>query len=273
VNGLWRVLRHDRRAWFGATSVLIVVALAILGPALAPHPPEEFVGKVYSGPGPDIILGTDILGRDVLSRLLAGGQLFLLQGIVAAILGVGAGTLLGVAIGIARNRLGQVVLFASDTVMVIPQVLLVLLILAGFGTGSATLTIAVAIGQVAYTARVVYAATSKVVTEDYYRAARAVGVGGFRLVFGEVLPNIASVVLVEFGVRLSICFVALASLSYLGFGSGEAEWGGMVHDNQGGIALQPLAVLAPVIVLAVFLLGMNMLRDAMAKAMTERSAR
>jgi peptide/nickel transport system permease protein len=266
-------LRRSPRAWAGALAVLLVVALALSGPVLAPHDPEEFVGRVYAPPAAGLVLGADVLGRDVLSRLLVGGRLFLLQGVLAALLGVGAGVLLGIGMGVARSRAAAVLLFASDAVMVIPQILLVLLILASFGAGPVTLTAAVALAQVAYTARVVHAATVRVTTEDYYRAARAVGVRGLPLVVGEVLPNILGVVLVEFGVRLSICFVALASLSYLGFGSGLPEWGGMIHDNQGGIGLQPLAVLAPVTVLAVFLLGMNLVRDSLSQAITRRSAR
>lgn len=266
-------LRRSPRAWAGAAGVVAVVALALLGPLLAPHDPEEFVGRIYSRPAAGLLLGTDVLGRDVLSRLLVGGQSFLVQGLLAAVLGVGAGVLLGIGMGVARPRAAGVLLFASDAVMVIPQILLVLLILASFGATAVTLTVAVALAQVAYTARVVQAATNRVTTEDYYRAARAVGVRGLPLVVGEVLPNVLGVVLVEFGVRLSICFVALASLSYLGFGSGAAEWGGMIHDNQGGIGLQPFAVLAPVVVLAVFLLGMNLVRDSLSQAITRRSAR
>ena len=88
-----------------------------------------------------------------------------------------------------------------------------------------------------------------------------------------MLPNIAGLVLVEFGVRLSVCFVALASLSYLGFTGSATDWGGMVHDNQGGIAVNPLATLAPVLVIALFLIGINLVRDALARAVAGRSAR
>ncbi|MFT4110055.1 ABC transporter permease [Propionicimonas sp.] len=272
-TSVWSFLRRDPRFWGGCVVVALVAALAVLGPFLAPHEPGQFVGRLYSRPSADHWLGTDVLGRDVLSRLLVGGRVFLLQGLAAATLGVLAGVLLGILLGVAQGRLAAVLLFCSDSVMVIPQILLVLLVLAAFGSAPLTLTIAVALAQVAYTARVILAATGRVVTEDYYRAARAVGMGTGALVVREVLPNVAPAVLVEYGVRASISFVALASLSYLGFGSGDVDWGAMIHENQGGIALQPWAVVAPVAVLAAFLLGMNVLRDALARALAARSAR
>ncbi|PFG17616.1 peptide/nickel transport system permease protein [Propionicimonas paludicola] len=272
-GSVWHFLRRDPRFWAGAVAVAIVVVIAVAGPLLAPHDPAAFVGKLYLRPSATSWLGTDVLGRDVLSRLLVGGRLFLIQGLTAATLGVLAGVVLGILLGVTRGTTAAVLLFCSDSVMVIPQILLVLLILAAFGSAPLTLTVAVALAQVAYTARVIFAATGRVTTEDYYRAARAVGMGTGSLVLREVLPNVAPAVLVEYGVRLSISFVALASLSYLGFGSGDVDWGAMIHENQGGIALQPWAVVAPVLVLAAFLLGMNLLRDGLARALAARSAR
>jgi len=267
-----RSRRVGARAVVGALLALAVLVLAVVGPLLAPENPSAFVGRIYEKPSSAHPLGTDVLGRDVLSRLLVGGGDYMAEGMIAAVLGVGIGALLGIAIGIAGRRSAAILLFLSDGVMVIPQILLVLTILAAFGATAVTLTIAVAAAQVTYTARVVSAATRRVTGQDYYRSARAIGSRGLVLIGTEVLPNVAGVVLVEFGVRLSVCFVALASLSYLGFSSGGAEWGGMVHDNQGGIAVNPWAALAPVAVIAVFLIGVNLVRDAVARRMARMSA-
>lgn len=266
---------RDWRVSVGAIAAASVVALAIVGPHLASNDPTAFVGRVYSDSSAALPLGTDVLGRDVWSRVLVGGWQFLLEGVIAAVLGVAAGVLLGMIMGITRHRVSRVVRFLSDSVMVIPQILLVMLVLAGFGASPFTLTVAVAIAQVTYTARVVGAAAQRVTGQDYYLAARAIGERGLRLMIREVLPNIADIVLVEFGVRLSVCFVALASLSYLGFGDpgSGAEWGSMIHENQGGVSVQPWAVLAPVAAIAIFLIGINLLRDGMSRALTARSAR
>lgn len=267
-----RPLWSDPRALVGGVLAALVVLLAIAGPLLAPEAPDAFVGRVFQTPSAAHPLGTDVLGRDVLSRLLVGGGAFMAEGVIAAVAGVGIGVVLGIVIGITGRRTSAVLLFLSDGVMVIPQILLVLTILAAFGANATTLTIAVAAAQVTYTARVVSAATRRVTGEDYYRSARAMGSRGLVLIGTEVLPNVLGVVLVEFGVRLSVCFVALASLSYLGFSSGSAEWGAMVHDNQGGIAVNAAAALAPVVVIAVFLIGVNLVRDAVARRMAQRSA-
>lgn len=272
ARGRTRSLLADPRAVVGGLLAAAVVVLAIVGPALAPFPPDAFVGKVFQRPSAAYPLGTDVLGRDVLSRLLVGGGVFMAEGVIAAVAGVGTGVLLGILVGVAGRRTSATLLFLSDGVMVIPQILLVLTILAAFGANAVTLTIAVAVAQVTYTARVVSAATRRVTGEDYYRSARAIGSRGLVLIGTEVLPNVIGVVLVEFGVRLSVCFVALASLSYLGFSGGSAEWGAMVHDNQGGIAVNPAAVLAPVAVIAVFLIGVNLVRDAVARRLAQRSA-
>lgn len=268
-----RRLVRDPRALGGGIAVVVIAVLAIAGPALAPHPLSAFVGRPFEKPSADALLGTDVLGRDVLSMLLSGGQMFLVQGVLAALLGVGAGVILGMAIGMTRGRVSSAILFVNDTVMVIPQILVVLIIIAGFGASPATLIVAVGLAQVTYTARVVNSATHRIVTNDYFLAAKATGSRAWRLMLAEVLPNIAGPVLVEFGVRLAISFVVMASLSYLGFGSAGAEWGRMIHDNQGGISVQPLATLAPVLAIALFLVGTNLVRDAVARALSERSGR
>ncbi len=267
------VLLRDWRAMAGAVLVLAVAALALLGPLWVTGDPDAFSGAVYAAPSADHPLGSDVLGRDVMTRLLLGGQVFLTQGVIAAIAGVGAGVLLGLLISVLRGAASRVVLFFSDSVMVIPQILLVLVILAAFGATTVTLIVSVALAQVAYTARVVEAAARRVVAQDYYRAARAIGRGRLALMVTEVLPNILGVVLVEFGVRLAVAFVALASLSYLGFAGDAISWGKMIHENQGGISVQPWAVFAPVLAIALFLVGMNLVRDGVARAVTERSAR
>lgn len=270
------VLRNfvrDPWAVLGAIAVLLVLLVAFGGPYVAPYPPEEFVGPIFQKPTPEHLLGLDVLGRDVLSRLLVGGRSFLIQGVVAATLGVGVGVVLGIALNLIPRTASRVALFVNDTVMVIPQILLVLIIIAAFGATPVTVTIAVALAQVTYTARLANAATKRAIGEDYVRSAQSLGASPLRIMMTEILPNISAPVLVEFGVRLAVSLVAIASLSYLGFGGSGPEWGRMIHENQGGILIQPAAALSPVVVIAVFLIGMNLMRDGLARASARRSAR
>lgn len=272
-SSLWRMLVRDPRAIIGATAVILIMAFALIGPLLAPYPVNEFVGRVFQAPSAEHVLGTDVLGRDVLSRLLTGGRTYLLQGIIATLLGVGTGVVIGVALNLMPRVAARCALFLNDTVMVIPQILLVLVIIAAFGANPVTVTLAVALAQVAYTARLANAATKRVIGEDYVRSAQSLGASRTRIMVTEVLPNIAGPVLVELSVRLAVCFVAMASLSYLGFGGSGPEWGRMIHENQGGITFQPFAALSPVALIAVFLIGMNLLRDSVARANAQRGAR
>ncbi|MDR0515320.1 MAG: ABC transporter permease [Coriobacteriaceae bacterium] len=258
----------DPRAVMGLLAVALVAALAFLGPFAAPHSGTEIVALPYQKPMPEHPLGTDVLGRDVLSILLLGGQGFMIEGFLAAVMGVGIGGFVGIIIGLLSGRLRAALLFSNDTVMVVPQILIVLIVIAAFSANAITLTAAVAVAQVPYAARVVQAATQKVVHEDYYLAGQMAGQSRLSLMFREVLPNIAGPLLVEFGVRLCISFVVLASLSYLGFSAGAGDWGQMIHENKGGIAIQPWAVLSPIACISVFLIGMNLLRDRVSNALS-----
>jgi peptide/nickel transport system permease protein len=121
--------------------------------------------------------------------------------------------------------------------------------------------------HVPQTARVIRAASLRVVTTDYFQSARALGAQWYQLFAREVLPNIHGAVAVEIGIRLAISLVVLASLSYLGFGATRQEWGRMIHDNQGGLAVQPWSVIAPVAMLGVFLIGANMVREGITRAL------
>ncbi len=273
-NGsLMRRLAGDARTLIGVILVSLVVALALAGPTLAPYTATEFAGLPLQAPGGGLLLGADVLGRDVWSQLLLGGRTYLLEGFAAAVLGVGTGTLLGLALGSLRGRLGALLLFGNDSIMVIPQIVVVLIIVTVFGATPISLILAVALAQVTHTARLVRAATLRVIDEDYVLAARAAGQEKLGLMVSQVLPNIAGPVLVEFGVRLSVSFVVLASLSYLGLGGAGVAWGAMIHDNQGALAIQPWAALAPVIAIALFLIGMNLVRDGISRAVAARSAR
>ncbi|MCG2799567.1 MAG: ABC transporter permease [Cellulomonas sp.] len=269
---LHRTLR-DPRAVAGALAALAVLVLAVAGPWFVTTSPTAFVGAPFDGPSPGSPLGTDVLGRDVLSRLLVGGRTFVLEGFGATLLGVGLGALLGTGMAVLPTRTGQWLLTLNDTFIVIPQILVSLLVITRFGASPTVLVAVVAVAHVPHTARVMRAAAQRVVEEDYVAAARGFGTPRGRILTHEVLPVVAPTLLVELGVRLAASFVLLASLNFLGFGSSGLEWGRMIQDNKGGVSVQPWAVLAPVGVLAVLLIGMNLLRDGVSRAISARSAR
>ena len=245
--------------------MLVVALVTVAGPLLAPFDPTDFVGRPFRSPTAHHLLGTDILGRDVLSILLVGGGVFLAEGIAATVLGVGLGIVLGICMSLLSRKVADIVLTLSDIAIVLPQIVVALLVLTRLGTSPMILIGVIGFVHVPQTARVIRAASHRVVTADYFQSARTLGAPWYRLFSGEILPNIRGAVAVELGIRLAISLVVLASLSYLGFGATRQEWGRMIHDNQGGLAVQPWAVIAPVVMLGVFLVGANMVREGITR--------
>ncbi|SCL20004.1 peptide/nickel transport system permease protein [Micromonospora pallida] len=272
AESLWSHLRSDRRFVVGTVLAVLVVVLAVLGPWLAPHEAGEYVGAPLTLPGSGHPLGTDSVGHDVLSLVLRGGWAFLLQGLIATALGVTGGAVVGMLLGVSGRRAQGALSTVNDTVILLPQILVALLVMTRLGTGPVILTLVVAFAHVFHTSRVVRVATARVAGEDFVLAARGSGSGGARLVLREVVPNIAAAGLVEFGLRLSASYVLIASLAYLGFGGSSIDWGRMVQENQGGLAVQPWAVVVPVLCLSAFLVGVNLGRDALARALAVRSS-
>jgi peptide/nickel transport system permease protein len=261
------VVLRDTRALLGISMVLAVVILALAGPFATPYDPNAFVGTIFQQPSEGHPLGLDVLGRDVVSGLLTGGAMFLVEVIAATILGVGLGTLLGIYLAVSPRRASEALLAVSDTVLVLPQIVVALLVLTRLGATPLTLIAVIGFVHIPQTARVVLVATRRVVAEDYYAAARGLGSGWWALLTREIAPNIMGVVSLEFSIRLAISAVVLASLSYLGFATARLEWGRMIHENQGGLVIQPWAVMAPVLALGVFLIGANLVRDSIARAL------
>jgi len=261
-----RFLQEPRVA-AGLVMVLVVTVLSVAGPSLAPFDPTDFVGRPFRPPSVHHLLGTDILGRDVLSILLVGGRVFLAEGVAATVLGVGLGIVLGVSLALLPRKASDVVLTLSDIAIVLPQIVVALLVLTRLGTSPLVLVGVIGFVHVPQTARVIRAASQRVVTADYFQSARTLGAPWHRLFTGEILPNIHGAVAVEVGIRLAISLVVLASLSYLGFGATRQEWGRMIHDNQGGLAVQPWSVIAPVVMLGLFLIGANMVREGITRTM------
>jgi peptide/nickel transport system permease protein len=264
---------RDPRSVAGAVGVVIIAAVALIGPLVAPHPVTEFLGRAFASPSRQAPLGLDVLGHDVLSMVLNGGAAFLAQGIGGAMLALTAGLFFGILAAISAGPVRAVLAFAMDSTIIVPQILLSLVVIAAFGAAPATLVVAVGCGQMMLTARVVRAAAIRVAHEDYYLAALAAGETLAQRVLRETLPGIGPTIGVELGMRLTSSFVAIASLSFLGFGGGSVEWGRMIHDNQGGLAIQPWATVAPVALIAVFLASVHLVRDGMARALAERMRR
>ncbi|MFJ6328008.1 MULTISPECIES: ABC transporter permease [unclassified Rhizobium] len=245
-----------------------IVALAILGPILAPYTPSELVGIPYDGPGSDNLLGTDSLGRDVLSRFLYGGRNLVWMAITATLLGLSIGTAIGMVSAYFRGTADEILMRLVDIQLAFPSVVFALLFVTMLGPSPVLLVILVGASQAPSVARITRGAALAVVERDYVQWARAVGLPTRKILVSEILPNITSPLLVELGLRLMWSISLLAGLSFLGFGiqPPNADWGLMVNESRNALTIQPWAVLAPIVAIATLSIGGNMFAEGMSRA-------
>jgi peptide/nickel transport system permease protein len=265
------LLRATLRQWRGRIGLLLVavmVFIALAGPLLAPYSPTQFVGVPNHGPMHAALFGTDILGRDVWSRFLDGGRSVL--GMAAGATGIGVG--LGLAVGLAAAYLGSVVdevlMRISDVFMAFPQIVLALLLLAAFGPSVPLIILVVGLSNAPRVARVIRGAAHAVVEQDFVRSAEAAGESSARIIFGELLPNVTSPLLVELGLRLTYSIGLIAAINFIGLGlqPPTADWGLMINENRLSVTVQPWGVVLPVIAIALLTIGTNLLTDAFSQA-------
>lgn len=257
-----------RRTQIGMALVGLVVAIAIVGPWVAPHGSTEFVGNPYSAPGGGALFGTDGLGRDVLSRFLSGGRSILVESVLATLFGVGGGALVGLVAAYGRGRVDALLMRTCDVLLAFPQIVLILLAVSTVGPKPALVVLMVGLSHLPRTARVIRGAAQEVVERDFVKAAEVAGERRWRIVFGDILPNVTSPLLVELGLRLTYSIALIAAVDFLGFGPQPpaADWGLMINENRVGITTQPWAVLLPIVAIGLLTVGANLTTDGVARA-------
>ena len=254
----------------GLSLVGFHVVLAILSPALVPYDFTAMDSQaILSGPSAEHWLGTDNLGRDILTRTMLGGQQALLVTSVATVIAIAWGGMLGVMVGLIGGWLENIVMRLVDAFLAIPYILFLLLIVSVIGLGLGVLIPTLAFFYGIPVVRMSRAATHDVVALDYITAARARGESRSTIVKKELLPNVLDVLLVEAAMRWSWMLLAFSSLSFLGFGVAPptADWGLMISGARSFMSFAPWAVLAPVVALSSLIIGINLSADALAKAL------
>ena len=261
VLGMWR-------ARIGLAIVVVLVAIALFGPLVAPHSPTEFIAAPNSPPSAHALFGADSLGRDVWSRFLYGGRSVLGLSVAATIVGVGLGLMIGLTAAYAGGLVDEALMRIADVFMAFPQIVLALLLVTDFGPKLWLIVLTVGISHAPRVARVIRGAAQQVVERDFVKAAEAVGESRRRIIFGELLPNVTSPLLVEVGLRLTYSIGLIAAISFLGFGlqPPAADWGLMINENRLAVTVQPWGVLLPVLAIALLTIGTNLVTDGVARA-------
>jgi peptide/nickel transport system permease protein len=263
-----------RRAWrqmrtkIGVVLVVLLVGVALIGPFFAPYSPSEFAAAPYAHASSALPLGTDNLGRDVLSRFLWGGRSLLGLSILATLLGLVLGVSVGLVAAYSRSFLDDVLMRAMDVILAFPSIVLALVAVATVGPKQWLIVIVVGLTTMPRVARVTRGASLEIVERDFVQAAEVLGESRPKILVGEILPSITSPLMVEASLRLTYSIGLIAGLSFLGFGlqPPAADWGLMINENRQALTVQPWGAAMPVIAIALLTIGTSLIGDGLSRA-------
>ncbi|GAB4574051.1 MAG: ABC transporter permease subunit [Anaerolineae bacterium] len=253
-----------RITWLPALVLAIVAATSLLAPLLAPHDPySTFEGQAIMPPSRQHLLGTDSLGRDVLSRTLWGGRQTLLTALMATAIAVIPGLCMGIVAGFAGGWVDRLILALLDVLLAFPGLLLAMAIIAATGTGQLQIAAAVGITGLPAYARMIRAAVREIRNAPFVEAARAVGASHLRILVYHLLPNIRPIALSFAGVSLSWAVLNGAALAFLGLGGDPAtpDWGIMLNEGRAVFRIAPWVALPPGLAITVTIFAVNRLAD------------
>jgi peptide/nickel transport system permease protein len=259
--------RRGRRTTLMIGLVLtgLTVLTALVSLLWLPYPLSDISGGRLEGPSGTHLLGTDRLGRDLLSQLMVGARIALLVGIGSVALAAVLGTLIGVATAFARPWVDDTVSAALDVVIAFPVLLLAMLVVAVQGASLGSAILAIGLAMSAVVARLARILSRRVLNEEFIVAARTSGTGTLGVVARHLLPNIAPTLVVSLALQFGIAVLAEASLSYLGLGAPppNASWGRMLQEAQGTVLTAPVGAVAPGIAIVLLVIGVNFLADGL----------
>jgi peptide/nickel transport system permease protein len=261
---IWRLLRKaPLTAWFGLIVIAIYVFAAIFAPLLAHYPETELVGGAFEPWSGQFLLGTDQLGRDMLSRLIYGARNTVGIAFVTTMLSFFLGGGLGLMAAISGGWIDQILGRAVDVLMSIPQLIFALVLLSILGSSVVNLIIVIAVLDSTRVFRLTRSVAQGVVVMDYVEAARLRGERLPWIMRREILPNIMPPLVAEFGLRFCFVFLTISALSFLGLGiqPPTADWGSMVRDNAALITYGDVTPLLPAGAIALLTVAVNFVVD------------
>ncbi|MGD0266825.1 MAG: ABC transporter permease [Candidatus Methylomirabilota bacterium] len=270
---LWRRLRRNRAAVVGAGIVLVFVLLAVLAPVLVPYNPIQgnlndrllpFSGTHW--------LGTDELGRDLLSRILYGARVSLQIQIVAVVLALIVGVLLGSLSGYLGGYVDSLIMRCMDILLAFPGIFLALGIIAALGPGLVNLMFAAGISSIPQFARIVRASILSLKEREFVEAALALGSGSSRIMFRHLLPNCLAPIIVQSTLRMATVLLTASGLSFLGLGvqPPTPEWGAMLSNSRSYLIVAPHVATIPGVAIMVVVVGFNLFGDGLRDTLDPR---
>lgn len=282
LREFWHYFSENTGAVAGLAVIVVVVSMAIFAPLIAPHSPILTNSQAFLKPpvwqeGGSWVypLGTDAIGRDMLSRLIWGARLSLLIGISVVAMTIVAGTTLGLVAGFFRGAVEITIMRIMDIILTLPSLLLAIVVVAILGPGIINAMLAISVVALPYYVRVTRAAVISEVSRDYVTAAKVSGAGRLRLMFKEVLPNCAAPLIVQASLGISSAILDAAALGFLGLGAQPpaAEWGTMLADAREFILRAWWVVTFPGLMILITVLAFNLFGDGLRDALDPKLKR
>ena len=270
---IWRRLKKNRAAVVGGVILLIFLAAALLAPLIAPYPADEGdVTKRLQAPSRVHLLGTDSLGRDLLSRVIYGARISLEIQIVAVMIALLAGTIIGMIGGYYGGALDHTIMRMMDILLAFPGIFLAIAIVAVLGTGLTNLMLAAGIYSIPQFARVVRGSVISLKEREFVEAARAAGETDLNILFRYILPNSMAPLIVQTSLRMATVLLTASGLSFLGLGvqPPAPEWGAMLSNSRNYLITAPHAAIVPGLAIMFVVMGFNLFGDGLRDALDPR---
>ncbi len=269
----WRVFLQRKLVMIGLVILLVLVFCAVFAPWLAPHDPYRGnMREALAQPSMKYFLGTDIQGRDVLTRLIYGARTVMLVGFVTVGIAASLGLVLGIIAGYYGGFINLVIMRIMDALMGFPMILLALMISSVLGGGIQNVIIALSVATIPGYCRVMCGMTLAIRENDYILAQKALGASDWRIIFQHILPNSLPPMIVLITLQLGSLILAEAGLSFLGIGIKPpgAAWGAMVSDGYGYLLTNPVLSFAPGLAIMLVVFGFNLVGDGLRDALDPR---
>ncbi len=279
LRELWSSYSRSRGALIGLALVLVLLVLAIGADFIAPHPPNEQYRDFtltppawQDGGTTRFLLGTDPVGRDMLSRLIHGTRLSLVIGLISVVLSLSLGVLLGLLAGYVRGLTETVIMRFMDVMLALPSLLLAIAVVAILGPGLANAMYAIAIVLLPHYVRLTRAAVIGEANKEYVQSSRIAGAGPLRIMFNTILPNCMAPLIVQATLGFSTAILDAAALGFLGLGAQPPtpEWGSMLASALEFIQRAPWVVTFPGLAILVTVLAFNLMGDGLRDALDPR---
>lgn len=273
LKEMWYVFKNNKAAYLAFYVLVAMYFMALVGAFITPYDPYDFdLGRVRQAPSLSHPLGTDELGRDILSRIMAGAKYTLGISLISVILGALVGVVLGLISGYIGGVVDSIIQRVIDVALAFPTILLAIALIASLGQGVVSLIIAIAVSTFPVYARLVRGSVLQVINEDYIAAVKLLGKGSWYIMFKHVLPNITSPIIVQSTYYMGLAILLTSSLGFLGLGvpPPTPEWGAMIGGGRVYLFSSPHIVVSPGVFILVTALAFNLVGDGLRDALDPR---